>query len=121
MGEKVLILGASENPMRYSHMATLMLMDYGHETVLVGKTGTEVNGIPIHRDIPTGLSGIDTITLYLNPTHQQGWYDKLITLKPSRVIFNPGTENPELMTMLYAAGIPYLEACTLVMLRAGTF
>jgi len=121
MSETVLVLGASENPSRYSHMATLMLLEYGHTPVLVGKTGTQIKGIPIHRDIPDGLNSADTVTLYLNPMHQQAWYETILAMKPSRVIFNPGTENPELMEMLDAAGIPYLEACTLVMLRAGQF
>jgi len=121
MPETVLILGASENPMRYSHNATLMLLEYGHNPVLVGKSGMEVMGIPIHRDIPEDFSKPDTITLYINPLHQQAWLDKIIGLQPGRVIFNPGTENPEFMEKLEAANISYLEACTLVMLRAGQF
>ncbi|MEY4003750.1 MAG: hypothetical protein RIT07_1792 [Bacteroidota bacterium] len=121
MSETVLVLGASENPSRYSHMATMMLLEYGHKPVLIGKTGDEVQGIPIHRLVPDGVAKVDTVTLYLNPLHQQVWYETILALKPDRVIFNPGTENPELMAMLNAASIPYLEACTLVMLRAGQF
>lgn len=121
MPETVLILGASENPVRYSHMATLMLLEYGHTPVLVGKSGCEAASLRIHRSIPENLNTIDTVTLYLNPLHQQGWYDTIISLRPGRVIFNPGTENPELMELLNQANIRYLEACTLVMLRAGQF
>jgi predicted CoA-binding protein len=121
MPEIVLILGASENPMRYSHMATMMLLEYGHQPILVGKSGDVVAGIPILRSIPDHLQTVDTITLYLNPLHQVTHYETIISLKPGRVIFNPGTENPELMEKLDAANIPYLEACTLVMLRAGQF
>jgi len=121
MPETVLILGASENPMRYSHMATLMLLEYGHKPVLVGKSGSEVEGLPILRAVPADLQTVDTITLYLNPLHQVAHYNTIISLKPRRVIFNPGTENPELMEKLDAANSPYIEACTLVMLRAGQF
>jgi predicted CoA-binding protein len=121
MSETVLILGASENPTRYSHMATMMLLEYGHKPVLVGKSGSEVVGLPILRVVPEDLQSVDTITLYLNPLHQVAHYNAIISLKPGRVIFNPGTENPELMVKLDAANIPYLEACTLVMLRAGQF
>lgn len=121
MPETVLILGASENPIRYSHMATMMLLEYGHKPVLVGKSGAEVAGLPILRAIPDELETVDTISLYLNPLHQESWMDKIIGLKPLRVIFNPGTENPELMEKLDAANIRYIEACTLVMLRVGQF
>jgi len=121
MPETALILGASENPMRYSHMATLMLLEYGHNPVLVGKSGMEVVGIPIHRGIPEDFSKPETITLYINPMHQQAWIDKIIGLQPVRVIFNPGTENPEFMKKLDEANIPYLQACTLVMQRAGQY
>jgi predicted CoA-binding protein len=121
MSETVLILGASENPTRYSHMATMMLLEYGHKPVLVGKSGSEVVGLPILRVVPEDLQSVNTITLYLNPLHQVAHHNTIISLKPDRVIFNPGTENPELMEKLDAANIPYLEACTLVMLRAGQF
>lgn len=121
MSETVLVLGASENPSRYSHMATLMLLEYGHTPVLVGKTGTQIKGIPIHRDITDGLNSADTVTLYLNPMHQKEWYERILTLRPNRVVFNPGTENLEFMQALDKAGITYVQGCTLVMLRAGTF
>ncbi len=121
MSETVLILGASENPTRYSYMATMMLLEYGHKPVLVGKSGSEVMGLPILRVVPEDLQSVDTITLYLNPLHQVAHYNTIISLKPDRVIFNPGTENPELMEKLDKANITYLEACTLVMLRAGQY
>jgi predicted CoA-binding protein len=98
-----------------------MLLEYGHKPVLVGKSGSEVQGLPILRVVPEELLMVDTITLYLNPLHQVAYYDTIISLKPRRVIFNPGTENHELMEKLDAANIPYIEACTLVMLRVGQF
>jgi predicted CoA-binding protein len=121
MAETVLILGASENPMRYSHMATLMLLEYGHHPILVGKSGTSVAGLPIHREIPENITSVDTITLYLNPLHQQVWYSAILALKPARVIFNPGTENEAFMLMLSEAGIDCFPACTLVLLRTQQF
>jgi len=67
------------------------------------------------------ISDVDTMTLYINPTHQQEWYDYFIKLNPKRVIFNPGTENPELEKQLEEKGIEAVEACTLVMLGTGQY
>ena len=121
MPETVLILGASENPTRYSYMATMMLLEYGHKPVLVGKSGSEVMGLPILRVVPEDLQSVDTITLYLNPLHQVAHYDTIISLKPDRVIFNPGTENPEFEQMCRDSGIEVTEACTLVLLSIGNY
>ena len=67
------------------------------------------------------IPDVDTITLYIGPQHQPEWYDYLISLKPKRIIFNPGTENPEFEKMAEEKGIETLEACTLVMLRTGQY
>jgi len=67
------------------------------------------------------ISGVDTVTLYLNPDHQRDYYDYIFSLKPQRLIFNPGTENPELMRMAREKGVEVEEACTLVMLSIGDY
>jgi hypothetical protein len=64
---------------------------------------------------------VQTLTLYLSPKRLLPIADDIVKLRPGRVIFNPGTETPELQQKLDAAGIPWLEACTLVMLRTGQY
>ena len=90
-----LVLGASTNPERYSFRAANQLMNHHHPVTLVGVKNGEVNNIPILHSIPTDLK-VDTVTMYLSAKNQVGYYDAIIKLKPSRIIFNPGAENPEL-------------------------
>jgi uncharacterized protein len=118
--KKTLVLGASANPARYSYIALNRLKAHRHPVVAVGRRETEVAGIPISK-IPVVEDGVDTVTLYLNPTHQQEYYDYILGLNPKRIIFNPGTENPELMKMAKAKGIEPVVACTLVMLATGQY
>jgi predicted CoA-binding protein len=120
--KKTLIVGASPNPDRYAYEAASQLRHYGHEFVLVGIKRGEVFGKPI-LDIRTKpvIDQIDTITLYIRPEWQLQWEDYLLSLKPKRIIFNPGTENPEFRKKANAADIETEEACTLVMLRTGQY
>ena len=122
MNMKTVIVGASTNPSRYSYIASGMLKEYGHEIVPVGIKKGEVFGVEI-LDIlkKPKIENVNTVTLYIGQRHQPEWYDYLISLKPKRIIFNPGTENPELSQMLTEAGIEPIEACTLVMLRTSQF
>lgn len=118
--KKTLVLGASENPSRYSNMAINRLLSYGHPVVAIGKRTGSVKGVEIIKDTPA-MNDIDTVTLYLNPTNQQPYYDYILSLNPKRVIFNPGTENDELEEKLEANGIEPVMACTLVMLGSGQY
>lgn len=118
--KKTLVLGASDNPSRYSFMAVQLLHSKGHEVEAVGKKAGVIDDVMIHKP-PHACESIDTVTLYLNPDHQKDYYDYIIALQPQRVIFNPGTENEELQHLLDKNGIDYLEACTLVMLQTGQY
>ncbi len=120
MKNKTLVLGASENPGRYSNMAMLRLLDRGHEIVAIGKIPGNVKGVPISKEM-VKTDDIDTVTLYLNPLHQRAYYDYIVSLKPRRIIFNPGAENEELERIAAKEGIDILEACTLVMLGTGQY
>jgi predicted CoA-binding protein len=122
MSKKTVIIGASPNPSRYAFLAADMLSSYGHEIVPVGIKKGEVSGKPILdlRQKPA-IRDVDTITLYIGVRHQPEWYDYILSLKPKRVIFNPGTENGELIKKLEDAGVETLEACTLVMLRSRQY
>jgi len=118
--KKTLVLGASENPARYSNMAIQRLRRYGHPVVGVGNRAGQVDDVEIVTGQPS-VEDVDTITLYMNPTNQRPYYDYILGLKPKRIIFNPGTENMELQHMAQQQGIETDYACTLVMLSIGQY
>jgi predicted CoA-binding protein len=118
--KKTLVLGATPKPERYAYIATEMLRDYGHEVLPYGiKRGT-IGNYTILNEWPTDIE-IDTVTLYINPTLQVALYDKIMALKPNRIIFNPGTENPALRKLAQSKKIETLDACTLVLLRSNQY
>ena len=118
--KKTLVLGASDNPVRYSYLAIDRLRQPGHPVVAIGKKRVKVNGVEVETE-PTLFNQVDTVTLYLNPQHQQSYYDYILSLHPKRVIFNPGSENDELQTLLKKNNILFMEACTLVLLSTGQY
>ncbi|MEZ5045555.1 MAG: CoA-binding protein [Chitinophagaceae bacterium] len=120
MNKKTLVIGASEHTHRYSNKAMAMLKQHQHEVVAIGKIAGNAHGIEIQKGFPA-LTNIDTITLYLNPSHQEQYYEYIMSLKPKRVIFNPGTENETLEAKLNAAHIAHIEACTLVLLSTKQY
>ena len=115
-----LILGATTNPERYASIAAARLTRHGYDIIPVGiKQGT-VQGKPILNGKPD-VPEVDTVTLYVGPQHQPEYYDWLLRVAPRRIIFNPGTENAELMRLARENGIEVVVACTLVMLAAGSY
>ena len=120
MPTKTLIIGASENPDRYAHKAARSLKQHGHPVELIGLRAGTINGTPIQMGQPA-LTDIDTVTLYVSPRNQHVYADYIKQLKPRRVIFNPGAENPALENELAELGIEPVEACTLVMLSIGNY
>lgn len=118
--KKTLVIGASENPERYSNKAIHALINHGHEVVAIGLRPGTVAGVPFNAEKKV-FEAVDTVTLYVGPQNQPEYYDYVIGLKPNRVIFNPGTENPEFIEKLKAAGIYPEVACTLVLLATGQF
>ena len=115
-----LVLGASDNPGRYSYLAIQRLKQYGHPVKAIGKKKTVSSGVDIETE-HIKWDDIDTVTLYLNPLHQQQYYDYIISLSPKRIIFNPGAENPELAKLARENGIQPMDVCTLVMLSTGQY
>jgi uncharacterized protein len=120
MSKKTLVLGASENPARYGNKAIHALRRRGHEVVAIGNRKGQVLDVQIDTE-QKPLEDIDTVTLYLNPTNQQPYIDYILSLKPKRIIFNPGTENMQLEALAEEQGIEPLQACTLVMLSVGCY
>lgn len=118
--KKTLVMGASTDPGRYSYKAIKMLQRYGHPVVAVGKKADNLDGLAIEKE-QVEFDGVDTVTLYLNPMNQRQYYDYILSLEPKRVIFNPGTENPELYELLRKNNIEIEVACTLVMLSINQY
>lgn len=120
MNKKTLVLGASLKPGRYSNYAIHKLVEENFEVVAIGNVKGEVAGVKIDTaQLP--YEGIHTVTLYLNPKNQIPYYDYIVSLKPQRVIFNPGTENPELFVILNDNNIYFETACSLVLLSTNQY
>lgn len=118
--KKTLVLGASDNPQRYSYLAVQKLLAHDHPVIAIGKQEGKVHGIAILKGKKME-SDIDTVTLYLNPMNQKNYYEYILELNPKRIIFNPGTENEELASKAKEKGIKTIEACTLVLLSTGQY
>lgn len=120
MKKTTLVFGASLKPERYSNLAIHRLINNGFTVKAFGMKKGEVAGITINTELMP-YKDIGTVTLYINPERQKGYYDYIIALKPNRVIFNPGTENPEFYNLLKQNNIHFEVACTLVLLSTGQY
>lgn len=118
--KKTLVVGASENPARYGNMALKKLRANGHDVVAIGRREGQVGDVVIQKSKPEE-TGIDTVTLYMNEQNQKEYEDYILSLKPKRIIFNPGAENEALAGKAAQQGVQTLEACTLVMLSTGQY
>lgn len=118
--KKTLVMGASTDPGRYAYKAIKMLQRYGHPVVAIGKEEDNLDDVKIEKE-HIHFDNVDTVTLYLNPMNQKQYYDYLVDINPKRVIFNPGTENPELYTLLEENNIDIEVGCTLVMLSVDHY
>ncbi|MCB0463445.1 MAG: CoA-binding protein [Flavobacteriaceae bacterium] len=118
--QKTLVFGASLKPNRYSNYAIQRLVANNHDVVAFGLKAGEVDGVKIDTTLKP-YKDIDTVTLYLNAKRQREYYDYIISLKPNRVIFNPGTENPEFFQLLKEHNINFEIACTLVLLSTNQY
>lgn len=117
---QALVLGASENPARYAYLAIIRLRENGIPVIAVGMKEGMVDDVVIHTEIPENVQ-IDTVTLYLSPKNQESWIPRLLSLKPRRIIFNPGTENESFSQAASQEGILTENACTLVLLSTGNY
>jgi len=120
MNKLTLVIGASENPGRYANQAVRMLRENNIPVAAVGLKAGEIQDVKIQTGFPK-IENIHTVTLYVGPKNQPSYYDYILSLKPKRVVFNPGTENDEFQEKIEKAGIEAIEACTLVMLSVGNY
>jgi predicted CoA-binding protein len=115
------VIGASDNPDRYAYKAIMSLTNKGHLVYAEGQRKGIINDA-IHISIDRKpYKDIDTVTLYVGAKNQPNWYEYILSLKPKRIIFNPGTENEELMQLAHNNHIETIEACTLVMLSIDNY
>ena len=118
---KVAVIGASNKPDRYSYKALKLLKEKGHTVFPVNPILKEIEGCKVYPALKNIDGQVEVVTLYLGPANQTALAEQLLEVRPQCVIFNPGTENPELIEKLAAAGIKTLEACTLVLLNTAQF
>jgi predicted CoA-binding protein len=118
--KKIIVLGASPNPERFSYHAVQSLLKRNYTVIAVGIRPGFIGNLPILSVLPD-LKSVDTLLLYIGPGHQKDYYESIIKLRPKRVIFNPGTENPELINLCKEARIEVVLDCSLVMLSTGRF
>ena len=118
--KKTLVLGASQNPERYSYLALQRLAAHQHPIAALGAKKGQVGETIIETE-KKAFDNVDTVTMYLNPQRQKEYYDYILSLHPKRIIFNPGAENDELAGLAEEKGIQVMEACTLVLLSTGQF
>jgi predicted CoA-binding protein len=116
-----LVLGASSNPDRVSYDAVINLQLRNIPVIAVGRKEYSDGNIKILITIPGDLENLHTVSLYMNATNQQEYYDAILSLRPKRIIFNPGTLNPELAEMAVINGVEVVEACMMEMLSNGEF
>ena len=121
MNMRVAVIGASDKPDRYSYQAVELLQKKGHDVYAVHPRVKKINDLPVYPSIKDVPEEIDTITLYINSAASEKIKDDIIACRPRRIIFNPGTENPQLEELASQSGIATEQACTLVMLRTGQF
>ena len=120
VGYKTLVLGATPNPARYAYKAVHQLLNKKIEVVPMGIKEGVIASIPIV-SVNEQQENIHTVSLYVGAAKQEEYYDFIINLAPKRVIFNPGTENPQFAQKLNKAGISWENACTLVLLSTNQY
>lgn len=118
--KKTLVIGASTKPERYAYKAINRLLENGHEVIAYGNRAGTVENVTIETEWNPAWK-VNTVTLYVGPANQDELIDKIIALRPARVVFNPGTENPVFFSKLEQAAISYEEACTLVLLATNAY
>ncbi len=118
---KVAVIGASDKPNRYSYKAVVLLKEKGHEVYPVHKRVKNIEGLKVYPSILDIDTQIDTVTLYVSADISTKIASAIIAKRPSRIIFNPGAENPYLFKIAKEKGIYCINACTLVMLHTGQF
>jgi predicted CoA-binding protein len=120
MSKDTVVIGATPSEEKYGYKATVSLKKHGHKVYPVGIHSGNIEGLDIITEKPM-IQNVDTVTLYVGPKNQDAWKEYIYSLKPRRIVFNPGTENPQFEAEAREKGIEAVEACTLVMLSIGNY
>ncbi|MCB9496246.1 MAG: CoA-binding protein [Fibrobacteria bacterium] len=116
---KVAVLGASHKEDRYANRVLHKLAEKGHEAIGINPALPAIPGFTVVKTLEDLPEGVHTLTMYVGPERSTPLADSILAGGFSRVVFNPGAENPDLEKMLQDAGVEVLEACSLVMLSTG--
>ncbi len=119
--QRVVVLGASPNPGRFSNRAVRSLLEHGHEVIPVNPGYDEVEGLPVRKSLAEVEGPVDTLTVYVSPRHIAPYIPEVLDMRPKRVVLNPGTTAEVLVEALKNAKIETIKDCTLVMLNGGSF
>lgn len=114
-----IILGASPNTRRYSYKATELLSNEGLNVYAVGIRTGKINGVEIKQTYPE--ESINTIGMYLSCENQEKYYNEILNNPPKRIVFNPGTYNPEFQKKLSDIGVNVINDCILLMVNRGDY
>jgi len=87
MEKKTLVLGASDNPSRYSYLVIQRLRNHKHPVVAIGRKHAVVADVTIETEMKA-IDNIDTVTMYLNPFHQQEYYNYPLAELIRQCMFN---------------------------------
>ena len=120
MIKTTLVLGVSLKTGRFSNTCVKALASAKIPFHAIGLREGSIEGISVFSGFRE-LNNIHTVTLYLGVENQKPWYEYILKLKPERVIFNPGTENPEFAETLKSEGIEPIEDCTIMMVQGDRF
>ena len=120
-GQTVAVLGASKKPERYSNKAVRLLKEHGHRVIPINPAERVIEGLRVAPSIASVREPVDTLSVYVGPAASEKMANDIVSMAPARVILNPGAESETLEATLTDAGIPVLNACTLVLLRTGQF
>jgi predicted CoA-binding protein len=121
MEKTTVLLGASPKPDRFAYKAVRSLQRRNIPVIALGRKDADLDGIKIRKGMPGNIGPVHTVTLYLNPKNQEEYYDYIISLQPSRIIFNPGTWNPDLAELARSHNIEVVRDCMLIMLNSSKF
>ena len=118
---RVVVLGASPKPTRYSYQAVQLLAAAGYQVIPVHPKAHRIDQVPVVASLREVEGPVHTLTVYVGEDRSRHMIADILELAPGRIIFNPGSESRELERALTDARIEHERACTLVLLRTRQF
>ena len=113
-GEKVAIIGASNNRSKYGNKAVRAYRDDGDIVFPVHLRETEIEGLQAYRSVLDIPDTLDRISIYLPPGIGLQVIEEVAKKGADQVFLNPGAESPELLEKARELGVPVIVACSIV-------